>query len=94
MEKNKSSSLEIKCTIARIEVDYSSWNLIYLQAVKKSNLTCEILVCEQALGRGVWGFVGGKGVGEGAKAPFPPPPPPPPPRKKKPNPAPESLLAG
>ena len=38
IEQNKRISLEIKCRIARIEVDYSSWNLIYWQAVRKSNL--------------------------------------------------------
>ena len=38
IEQNKSSSLEIKCRIGRIEVDYSSWNLIHWKAVKKSNL--------------------------------------------------------
>ena len=37
-EQNKSRSLEIECRTIRIEVDYSSWNLIYWQAVKKSNL--------------------------------------------------------
>ena len=38
IEQNKSSSLEIKCRSARVEVDYSSWNLVYWQVVTKSNL--------------------------------------------------------
>ena len=38
IEQNKSSSWEIKCRIARIEVDNSSWNLNSWPPVKKSNL--------------------------------------------------------
>ena len=37
-EQNKRRSLEIKCKIVRIEVDYSSSNLILWQAVKKLKL--------------------------------------------------------
>ena len=35
LEQNRSSSLEVKCRIARIEVGYSSSKLISRQAVEK-----------------------------------------------------------
>ena len=38
IEQNRSSSFEVQCRIARMEVDYSSSKLISRQAIKKSKL--------------------------------------------------------